>query len=102
MITTALDGMGRWVYGLDHNGDRGKVKRLKKTNSLALTGLVAGDCADTCVFSAFGYGAEGLWWAKPHTLTLPFSPTHPYGRKEQRPHKETKNRQVKQAGWLKS
>ncbi len=42
----------------------------------------------TCVFSAFGYGAEGKWWAKPHTL--PFSPTHPYGRKEQRPHKETK------------
>ncbi len=31
---------------------------------------------------------QGLWWAKPHTL--PFSPTHPNGRKEQRPHKETK------------
>jgi hypothetical protein len=45
VITTALDGMGRWVYGLDHNGDRGKVKRLKNTNSpLALTGPVAGDC----------------------------------------------------------
>ncbi len=74
------------VYGLN-NGEREKVRGLKKTNSLTLTTNIAGagDCVETCVFSAFGYGAEGKRWAKPHTL--PFSPTHPYGRKEQRPHK---------------
>ncbi len=71
-----------------NNGERGMVEGLKKTNSLALTRSLAGDRADTYLVCAFGYGAEGLWWAKPHTL--PFSPTHPYGRRDQRPHKETK------------
>ena len=45
------------IYGLDHNVDRGKVKGLKMAHSLALTGPFAGEEADTCVFSAFGYGA---------------------------------------------
>ena len=49
-----------------------------------------------CVFSAFGYGAEGSWWAEPHTL--PFSPTHPYGRKRTEATQGDTNRQVKQAG----
>ncbi len=44
-----------------NNGKRGKVRGLKKTNSLTLTTNIAGDCAETCVFSAFGYGAEGKW-----------------------------------------
>ncbi len=77
-----------WFMVSTNNGDREKVRGLKKTNSLSLTTNIAGDRADTCVFSAFGYGAEGKWWAKPHTL--PLSPTHPYSGKEQRPHKETK------------
>ncbi len=76
------------VYGLDQQRGKGEGKGAEETNSLSLTTNIAGDRADTCVFSAFGYGAEGLWWAEPHTL--PFSPTRPYGRKEQRPHKETK------------
>jgi hypothetical protein len=91
------DEKGRWVYGLDHNGDRGKVMGLKNKLPYRLTANCFSwpGIGQPCVFAAFGYGAEGSWWAEPHTL--PFSPTHPYGRKEQRPHRH-KNRQVKQAG----
>ena len=73
-----------------NNGDRGKVKKLKDNLPFAYDreSEQGRRRLNTCLVCAFGYGAEGLWWAKPHTL--PFSPTHPYGRKEQRPHKETK------------
>jgi hypothetical protein len=61
------DEKGRWVYGLDHNGDRGKVKGLKD-NAISLTLTTSNAAADVeslpgigrpCVFAAFGYGAEG-------------------------------------------
>ncbi len=50
---------------------------------------------ETCLLSAFGYGAEGPqeWWAKPHTL--PSVRLTLTAAKKQRPHKETK---CKQAG----
>ena len=90
------------VYGLDHNGDRGKVKGLKNKEKFPfpydreLWPGMGGPRA--CVF-AFGYGAEG-WRVSYRTHTLPFSPTHPYGRKET----EATKRDKKQAGeesWLK-
>ncbi len=74
-------------------------KPILHQTSLALTGPLAGDCAETCLFSASGYGAEGLCVSFLRTHTLPFSPTHPYDRREQRPHKEQK--QAGEARWLK-
>ncbi len=76
--------MGRWVYGLDHNGDRGEVKGLKKTDSLSLTiaSYGRGLCQSTCVFSAFGYGAVKESGGQNRTLSLSVRLSHPYGRKE--------------------
>ena len=89
--------MGRWVYGLDHNGDRGEVKGLKnKTPFRYLCESEQGRRRlETCLLSAFGYGAEGPqeWWARPHTL--PSVRLTLTAAKIQRPHKETK---CKQAG----
>ena len=72
VITTALDGMGRWVYGLDHNGDRGKVRGAEGQSPVRYLGESEQGRRrlETCLLSAFGYGAEGPqeWWAKPHTL----------------------------------
>ena len=76
------DGMGRWVYH-GHNGDRGKVRRLKDNLPFAydreseqgrrrLENLLALCVRVRC--------CRGKWWAKPHTFLV--SPTHPYGRKE--------------------
>ena len=60
------------VYGLDHNGDRGKVKGLKKQKSRTLTiANIAGDGGlKTCVFSAFGYGAVKESGGQNRTLSL--------------------------------
>ena len=82
-------------------GTGGKVKGLKDNLPFAYDreSEQGRRRLETCLLSAFGYGAEGPqeWWAKPHTLL--FSPTHPYGRKENRGYTERpKNRQVKKAG----
>ena len=72
-----------WVYGLDHNGDRGKVRGAEGQSPFRYLGESEQGRRrlETCLLSAFGYGAEGPqeWWAKPHSA---LSPTHPYGRKD--------------------
>ena len=77
------------IYGLDHNVDRGKVKGLKMAHSLALTGPFAGEEADTCVFSAFGYGAVKESGGQNRTLSLSVRLTRT-AAKRRKPHKETK------------
>jgi hypothetical protein len=93
------------VYGLDHNGDRGKVKGLKNRTIIPFAYdrefIMAGDSVPiTCVFSASGYGAEGLRVSY-RTHTLPFSPTHPYSHREQRLTHRCTNKQAGEASWLK-
>ena len=53
------------VYGLDQQRGQGGAE---ETNSLALTGPLAGDRAETCLVSASGYGAEELCvsYLRPH------------------------------------
>jgi hypothetical protein len=85
------------VYGLKQQRGKGEGKGAEENKlPIAYDEYCRGSCRHVRV-PAFEYGAEGKWWAKLHTL--PFSPTHPYGRKEQRPHKETK--QAGGASWLK-
>ena len=100
MITTALDGMGRcglWSRPQRGQGEGKGAEEQEKLPFPLRSGVMAGDVPDNVlVLCVWVRCCQGKWWAKPHTL--PFSPTHPYGRKEQRPHKEIINRQVKQAG----
>ena len=87
------------IYGLDHNVDRGKVKGLKMAHSLALTGPFAGEEADTCVFSTFGYGAVEESGGRNRTLSCSVRLTLTAAKKT-----EATQRDKKQAGeesWLK-
>ena len=94
--------MGRWVYGFDHNGDRGevKVKGLKERQtplSLTIGSYGRGWGAQrACVF-AFGYGAVEESGGRNRTLSCSVRLTLT-AAKRQRLHRETKNRQVKKAG----
>ena len=91
--------MGRWVYH-GHNGDRGKVKGLKKQSRVPNAydrELQQGmGLEETCVFSAFGYGAVKESGGQKRTLSLSVRLTRT-AAKEQRPHKETKCKQAGEA-----
>jgi hypothetical protein len=76
VITTRQGWEGRWVYGLDHNGESGGDKRGKDKVGTKVHTRTQG------VRSRPVYGAEGLWLltflpsrgvCKPHKT---FSPTH--------------------------
>ena len=88
------------VYGLDHNGDRGKVRGLKVNLPFAYDresepgrkGL------ETCLLSAFGYGAGEESGGRNHTLFLSVRLTRTAAKK-QRLHKE--KQQAGDGSWLK-
>ena len=83
--------MGRWVYH-GHNGDRGKVTGLKDNLPLAYDRELQQGMGleETCVFSAFGYGAVKESGGQNRTLSPSVRLTLTTASKEQRPHKETK------------
>ena len=88
------------VYGLDHNGDRGKVKRLKDNLPFAYDreSEQGRRRLETCLLSAFGYGAVEESGGRNRTLSSSVRLTRTAAKK-QRLHKE-----IKQAGeesWLK-
>ena len=79
--------MGRWVYGLDHNGRKGEGKEAED-DTLTVRAL------------ASGYGAEGLCLLTclpsrgvANRTQHPFSPTHLYGHS-----REATQTKCKQAG----
>ena len=91
--------MGRWVYH-GHNGGRGEVNGLKKTDSLVAYDreLWPGIVPDTCVFSAFGYGAVEESGGRNRTLSCSVRLTRTAAKK-QRLHKE--KQQAGEESWLK-
>ena len=93
------DGMGRWVYH-GHNGDRGKVKRLKDNLPFAYDreSEQGRRRLKTCLFSAFGYGAVEESGGRNRTLSSSVRLTRTAAKK-QRLRKETK--QAGEASWLK-
>jgi hypothetical protein len=86
-----------WFMVSTNNGDRGKVRGLKNNVPWRLLGLEPGKSWLTraCALRPGTVLRDCVCLTGTHTL--PFSPTHPYNRREQRPHKE-QDRQVKQAG----
>ena len=93
--------MGRWVYGLDHNGDRGEVNGLKKTDSLSLT--IASYGRGLCQTRACSLRSGTVLSRKVvgKTAHSPFQSDSPVPVRPQRDRGHTKrrnaNRQVKQA-----
>ncbi len=87
-------------------GKRGEVKRLKDNFPGAYWALSRGEQAETCLYSASGYGAEGLCLLTclpsrgvANRTQNPFSPTHPYNHRD-RGHTKN-NKQAGEAKWLK-
>ena len=86
---------GRWVYGLDHNGDRGGVRGLKNSISLALRALAGGRTPQRACVSAFGYGSDRV--SGQHATHTPSVQLTRTTAERQRQHRET-NRQRREAG----
>ena len=88
---------GRWVYGLDHNGDRGGVRGLKNSISLALRALAGGRTPQRACVSAFGYGFDRVCrGSTQHTPRQSNSPVRP-----QRDRGNTESKQAEKGSWLK-
>ena len=87
------------VYGLDQQRGKGEGKEAEEQAGVGdpfrlRSRVMAGDSArNVRVLCVRVRCCQGKWWAKPHTL--PFSPTHPYGRKET---EATQGEKCKQAG----
>ena len=91
------DGMGRWVYH-GHNGERGKVKKLKDNLPFATCASLSrgGGGSKTCLLSAFGYGAVEGSGGRNRTLSSAVRLTRT-AAKRQRLHRETKCKQAGEA-----
>ncbi len=97
--------MGRWVYGLDHNAEKGEGKEAEGQVPWRLLGLEPGVVLRlACTLTL----RPGIVLRVRDCVCLPldharspsaFSPTHPYSHREQRPHKE--QTQAGEASWLK-
>ena len=89
------------VYGLDHNGDRGKVRGLKDNLPFAYDreSEQGRRRLETCLLSAFGYGAVEESGGRNRTLSCSVRLTLTAAKKT-----EATQRDKKQAGeesWLK-
>ncbi len=86
------------VYGLDQQRGKGEGKGAEENKLPNAYVEYAGDCADTCVFSAFGYGAVKESGGQNRTL----SPSVPLTRTAAKNRGHTRRqKQAGEASWLK-
>ncbi len=88
--TTRQGWKGRWVYGLDHNGDRGGVRGLKHRMSLAygpFGGKIRSRAYCLCL------GMVLIVWVEQHYVPTRVSPTHPAAEATEATRRKNTNRQ---------
>ena len=94
--------MGRWVYGFDHNGDRGKVRGLKDNlPNATCVNQSRGWGSKTCLLSAFGYGAVEESGGRNRTLSSSVRITRTAAKKTEDRGYTKRQKQAGEESWLK-